>query len=781
MKHHLKLPLIILLCLCAIIKESHAQTKTSIVLNGFVKDANTGEALIGATVFVNGTTIGTTTNGYGFFTLIVPKGKQKITFSYIGYNNTDKDINVNTDQRITVELSPISTEIEAVTITRDKGNSNVSKPQMSVAKLSMKTVKQMPALMGEVDVIKAIQLLPGIQSAAEGSSGFNVRGGNFDQNLILLDEATVYNASHLMGFFSVFNNDAINDITVYKGDMPASLGGRLSSVLDIKMKEGNSKKFTATGGIGSISSRLTLEGPIKKDSSSFIISGRRTYIDMFFPLFNNEDLNSSKLYFYDLNAKVNLTLNQNNRVYASGYFGRDVFGESSSQFGFGNNTLSLRWNHIFSNNLYMNNTIIGSQYNYYLQSLSNDANAFKWDSKMKEFAIKSNFTLNINEYNTLKFGFSSSFLSFNPGVVTAGSEQSFFNKFEIPQNYALEHGLYISNDQTIGKFKLKYGLRLSIFQNIGKGTLLQMDSAYNVIGKREYASGKIFNTYINPEPRLGVTYLIDAENSLKASYTHAVQYVQLASNSQTGNPLDVWFPASPNVKPQKADQWAMGYFRNFKNNTIETSLEVYYKNLTNLIDFKDFASILLNDEMEAEIRTGKGYAYGAELYFRFNFNKLDGWLSYTYNRTYRTINGVNNNKTYRASYDKPHNISFVVNYNLTKRTNFSAIWILSSGQAFTPPVGNYKIDGATIPIYSDRNGSRFPTYHRLDLSLNIKSKKNLSRRWQGEWNISVYNAYNRKNAWSIIFEKDEDNPNIMRAEKIYILPIIPSVTYNFKF
>lgn len=780
-KHPLHFPALIagILLVSTVIKAQPAKQQYS--LSGYIKDATTGEVLIGATVYLVNRYSGTSTNGYGYYMMMVPEGTHRIAVSFIGYNTVEKELTFTRNTRLDIELTPTSKELEAVTVTREKKNANVSSRQMSVTRLNIKQLREMPALLGEVDIIKSIQLLPGVQSAAEGSSGFNVRGGATDHNLILLDDATVYNASHLMGFFSVFNNDAIKDITLYKGDMPASMGGRLASVLDIRMKDGNSKHFGASGGIGSISSRLTLEGPIVKDKSSFILSGRRTYIDLFFPLFKGADLNSSVFYFYDFNAKVNFTLNPNNRFYASGYFGKDLFGAETSQFGFGNQTLTLRWNHIFGNRLFMNTSVVKSRYSYNLESKSNDANAFKWNSTMDELAMKINYTLIASERLKIRFGVSSSYLTFNPGVVTGNSDNSFITRWAIPRNFALEHGLYLANEQTMGKFTLKYGLRLSIFQNIGKGTVLQLDDAYRVTGSKTYASGTIFNTYINPEPRIGAIYQIDEKNSLKASYGRTVQYIQRASNSQTGNPLDVWFPASPNIKPQKSDQWAIGYFRNFLSNSIETSLEVYYKKLDHLIDFKDFATLLLNDEMEADVRSGSGYSYGAELYARYRIAKFNGWVSYTYSRAFRTIIGVNQNKQYRSNYDKPHSISVVVNYPLTKRTTLSAIWIYSTGQPFTPPIGRFEINGTIIPIYADRNGKRFPSYHRLDLSLVVKSKKRPKRKWRGKWNISIYNAYNRHNAWAINFVRDEENFSETYAEKTYLFPIIISTTYNFKF
>lgn len=761
------------------IKQASAQDKFSVY--GYIKDSGTGEYLIGATVYVRELSYGTATNSYGYYSLGIPKGSYTLMVSYVGYKNLEKIIMVDKNLQLYVELEVESTRIDEVVVRKEKSNANVTRPEMSMVKLEMKKIRQIPALMGEVDVIKAIQFLPGVINVAEGSSSFSVRGGAMDHNLILLDEATVYNASHFLGFFSIFNNDAIKDIKLYKADMPASMGGRLASVLDIRMKEGNSKEISGTGGIGSISSRFTLEMPIVKDTGSLMISGRRTYADLFFPLFNNDGINSSKLYFYDLNAKVNYMLNSNNRVFISSYFGRDVFGHKSMGMGYGNNTITGRWNHIFGRKLFLNTSLIWSNYLYYLKSDTNDANAFKWDSKMNEFNFKLDFTYFANSSNTIKYGVNSSFLSFNPGVVTGTSASSFVQHWEMPKNYAFGHGFYIMNEQQVAKFVLKYGVRLSVFQNVGSAKSLVLDDSYEVVDTAIHKSGDIFNTYINPEPRFGITYLINDNSSVKASYTRSVQYIQQASNSQAGSSLDVWFPASPNIKPQVADQWALGYFRNFFDNSLETSVETYYKSMHRLIDFKDFASLLLNDEMEADIRVGKGYSYGVELFGRFTRGKLDGWLSYTYSRTYRTTADVNFGRTYKATYDKPHNISAVFTYSFNNRVSLSANWLYSSGQAYTQPVGRYEIEGVIVPIYSERNSKRYPDYHRLDLSLTVKSKRNFSRKWQGEWNFSIYNVYNRKNAWVINFVQDEDNPTVTYAEKTYLFPVIPSVTYNFKF
>lgn len=753
-----------------------------VTISGYVKDASNGEILIGATILVKEEGKGSATNIYGFYSLSLTKGKYTLIYSFVGYNSQEKIIELKGNTTINIELNLESLAIEEVVISREKPNANVTKAEMSVQRLEMKSIQRIPALLGEVDVIKAIQLLPGVQSTSEGSSGFSVRGGASDHNLILLDEATVYNASHMMGFFSVFNNDAIKDVKLYKGDIPASSGGRLASLLDVRMKDGNAKRLEGTGGIGTISSRLTIEGPIIKDTTSFIISGRRTYADLFLPLAKNPDIRDNRLYFYDLNAKINHTINDNNRIFLSGYFGRDVFNNSFADFGFGNQTVSLRWNHLFGKKLFLNTTAIYSSYDYHLGSSSGDANAFIWKSKMNDYSIKYNFNFYPNPNNSIQFGVQTTYHKFSPGVAKGVGEESMLNKIELPESFALEHGIFAMNEQTIGtQLTLKYGLRLSIFQNIGKGKIYSFDSNYNSTGVTEYKSGDIFNTYINLEPRLGLTYAFNSVNSIKSSYTRTFQYVQQASNSTAGTPLDVWFPASPNVKPQQSDLYAFGYFRNFLNNSIETSAEVYYKSIKDVVDFKEFANLLLNEKIEGELRVGKGRAYGLELMAKVNREKFGGWVSYTYSRAYRTIPTIEKGNEYQAPYDKPHNVSIVFSYDFTKRVTLSANWLYATGQPYTAPVGRVEIQGTIIPIYSVRNGKRYPDYHRLDLALIIKPKHNQTRRWKGEWNISVYNAYAQKNAWAINFVQDKLNPDITYAEKTYLFSLIPSVTYNFKF
>ncbi len=751
-------------------------------INGKIRDLHSGEALMGATIFIRELKTGAVSDFYGNYSLTLNEGNYTLVFSYIGYSTIEKKIELSKDLKVSLELDPKEHQLNEVVITSEKNDKNVVKPEMSTFRMDIKTIQRIPSLMGEVDIIKAIQLLPGVQSVGEGSSGFSVRGGAPDQNLILLDEATVYNASHLMGFFSVFNNDAIKDVKLYKGDIPANYGGRLASVLDVRMNEGNAKKFEINGGIGIIASRLTVEGPIVKDRSSFILSGRRTYADIFLPLSSNKALQNNKLYFYDLNAKINYRINDNNQVFLSGYFGRDVFKNGFAGMKWGNETATIRWNHLFTKQLFSNFSFIYSNYLYNLGTPAGNNNSFDWNSNLRDLGLKADFSYYLNTKNTIRFGASVIYHMFNPGEAKGTGEETVFADVKVPNNYAIETGVYGNNEQKIGDhFTVKYGLRFSMFQNIGPGTVFHYDSSYTATDSTIYNSGVIYNTYIGIEPRLGLLYDFNSIHSIKASYARTNQYLQLAQNSTVGTPLDIWFPSSPNVKPQIADQIAIGYFRNFRRNTIETSVEAYYKWMQNVVDFKDFAQLLLNNKLEGEIRSGKAWSYGIEFLVRLNETKFNGWISYTYSRSFRQINEINSNNPYPAPYDKPNNISIVLNYVISKRFTVSANWVYATGAPVTFPTGRAEIGGKIVPIYSDRNQYRYQDYHRLDLSLSFFSKVKPGRKFNWDLNFSVYNAYNRHNTWSINFTQDNVDPNITYAEKVYLFGIIPSLTFNFHF
>ncbi|MDR1500198.1 MAG: TonB-dependent receptor [Tannerellaceae bacterium] len=738
----------------------YAQGKRYTV-SGTIRDKDSGEDLIGAEVIIAGTRTGVVTNNYGYYSITLSEGRYRLVFSYIGFLAREEEVDLRGDIKLNIDLSVNARELGEVIVSAERRNANVVDAGMSAEKLSAKAIKTIPALMGEVDVIKAVQLLPGVQSTSEGSSGFSVRGGGHDQNLILLDEATVYNASHLMGFFSVFNNDAVKDVTLYKGDIPASFGGRLSSLLDIRSKDGNNQRYSATGGIGIISSRITAEGPLG-DKASAIVSARRTYADIFLAFAKDKSQRDATLYFYDMNAKVNMRLDDNNRVFLSGYLGRDRFGADIAGMGFGNKTLTARWNHIFSPKVFSNFTVIGSAYDYYLRSEISPQLSQELRSGLEDYGFKADFSFHPNPSNSIKAGYNFMYHVFLPGEGGGIGEESVTGRLSLPREYAAENVVYLSNESSVAgeRLKLKYGLRYSMFHNIEKA--------------------RIVNTISRLEPRLGATYVLDDNYSVKASYSRTVQYIQLASNSSAGSPLDLWFQASDNVKPQLCDQFALGYFRNFADNAYEVSVEAYYKDMKDVVDFKDHAQLMINEDMDKELRFGKGNAYGLEFMLRKTDGPLSGWISYTLSRSRRKIEGVNEGREYRSPYDKPHNISVVTNYEVTPRVSLSTNWVYATGTPVTYPTGRFKVEDSYVPIYSSRNEYRYPDYHRLDLSVTWQLTPP-DRRFRHELNFSLYNAYGRKNVWTILFRQEADRPDISYAEKIYLFTYIPSVTWNFTF
>lgn len=762
-------------------------------ISGHIKDKNTGEDLNGATVYIRELSTGTATNDYGFYSISLDKNTYTLVFSYIGYEKEQQVINLHEDITLDVELSPSGTMLNAVEVVAAKEGETLRNPEMSVEKMESKTIREIPALFGEVDVIRALQLLPGVQFTSEGSTGFSVRGGSPDQNLVLLDEASVYNAGHLLGFFSVFNNDAIKEVTLHKGDIPPRFGGRLASVLDVRMKDGNKKKLSASGGIGLISSRLTVEGPLWKDKTSFILSGRRTYADLFLPWSGNNNIKDNKLYFYDLNAKLNHQINENNRIYISGYFGRDVFKNPFAAMKFGNQTATFRWNHLFSKKMFSNFTFVYSKYKYDLGTAEeNEANAFVWYSSLEDYGLQGDFTYYANTANTLRFGIQSIYHNFDPGRAAGTGSNSLFTEFRQPRSHALETAVYVSNEQKITPLlTMRYGLRYSLFNNTGPSTVYRFDEHYEATGSDEYGKGEIYNTYMGLEPRLGVNYLLSEQSAVKGSYSRTFQYIQLAQNTTAGTPLDVWFPASPNVRPQIADQAALGYFRYFFRNTLKTSVEIYYKTMQNSIDFKDHANLLLNEKVEGELRFGKSWSYGAEIMVKLLAldlwkGTLNGWVSYTYSRAWRKVREINDGNKYAAPYDKPQDIAMVLNYEISEQLSFAANWIYQSGRPLTVPTGRAVIGGNIIPVYSDRNDFRYEPYHRLDISLTLRGK-DTDKRFKHDWNFSVYNVYNRHNTWSLNFEQERSDPGNPDSgyntyvEKVYLFGIIPSVTFNFYF
>lgn len=748
-------------------------------VNGIVKNAATGETLIGASVKISGASqLGTSTNNYGFYSINLPAGQYKFEISYVGYVTITKDLNINenTKQDFSIEES---NNLSEVVITSVRRNENLVKPQMGVEKLNVKDIQNIPVLFGEKDILKTLQLLPGIKSAGEGNSGFYVRGGSTDQNLILLDEAPVYNASHLLGFFSTFNSDAIKDVTVYKGGMPAQYGGRLSSVLDIRMNDGNKKETTFEGGIGLISSRLKVEGPFVKDKSSFMISGRRTYADAFLAFSPDTALRNNTLYFYDLNAKANYQIDDKNTVYLSGYFGRDKLGLSNT-FGFnwGNATGTLRWNHLFSNRLFSNTSLIVSKYDYTIENLLSGSE-FKVNSSISDFNLKQDFNYSLNNKHELKFGFDAIHHTIAPGEISSPSTSS-VNEIKIENRKGIELAAYISDQYNVSdKIKLVYGLRISSFSLLGGGNFKTYDNNGLETSSTFYKSSEIVKSYFNLEPRFSASFQLDDTKSIKTSYTRNVQNLHLMSNSTATSPTDLYIMNSLNTKPELADQFSLGYFNNFKDNDYEFSAEVYYKPMQNQIEYRNGTDLRGNQNVEADLIYGRGRAYGMELFFKKKYGKFNGWVGYTLSKTERQFDLISNGNWFNARQDRPHDVSVVGIYKPGKRWIFSSTFVYSSGNAVTFPIGKYVLDGQTVFYYGERNSSRTPDFHRLDVSATLEGKPN--KKFKSSWNFGIYNLYNRKNPFSIEFQDNPDNTSQTQAVQTSLFGIIPSVTWNFKF
>ena len=767
-------------------------------LSGIITDIKNNETLIGVNVYIPEIKSTALTNEYGFYSITLPKGNYTILISHVGFNTFSQNITLSENKKINSSLTESGEELKEVIITNNKGEANIKSPEMSVNRLSISTIKKMPVVLGEVDVLKSLLLLPGVTNAGEGASGFNVRGGGADQNLILLDEATIFNSSHVFGFFSVFNPDAIKDLKLYKGGIPARFGGRASSVLDIYQKDGSSKGFHMNGGIGLISSRILAEGPLVKNKGSFLIGGRSSYAHLFLKLSEKQKKNTA--YFYDLNTKLSYKLNPNNNLYLSGYFGRDVFSLSKSFSNtYGNTILNLRWNHLFTDKLFSNLSLIYSDYYY---GLDLDFVGFKWDSGIKNYNIKYDFKNYISEKFKLNYGMNTIYYEFNPGTITPSDSNSGINFDQLDKKYAFEPSLYISADQDISeRISLSYGLRYSQFYRLGKSTVniyannnpvifntdLQIYEKATPISTQFYDKNKTIKSYNNLEPRFSLAYKINEEQSIKASYNRMVQYLQLISNTSSPTPLDVWTPSDNFIKPQIADQVALGYFKNFKDGQYSLELETYYKEVQNRLDYIDGADLIANKAIEQIILNGQLRSYGLEIMIRKNEGKLNGWISYTLSKSEQQTPGrseeelgINNGKWYNSVYDKTHNLAITSTYTLNPKWSFGTNFALQTGQPASYPKGQYQYLGITVPSYGLRNENRLPTYHHLDISATLTPVKNNNRNWKGEWVFSIYNIYNRKNAASINFRQNNETGN-NEAVKTSIFGIVPAVSYNFKF
>ena len=770
-------------------------------LNGYITDSESGESLIGATVFINEINSGTVTNPYGFYSITLDEGNYNIDFRYIGYNTISREISLSSNTKIDIELASSDIQLESVVVSDVAEDYNISSIEMSTSKLDMSKVTEIPTFLGENDIIKAIQLLPGVSSVGEGASGFNVRGGSVGQNLVLLDEAPVYNSSHLLGFLSVFNPDAVKDLKLYKGGIPSRYGGRISSILDIRMKDGNKKKVQLSGGIGTIFSRLTLESPIVKDKSSFILALRRSYADVLAkPFLKNSNFfdDGAALNFYDITAKSNFELNENNTLYISSYVGRDVFKFDARQgFNWGNRTGTVRWNHLFNDRLFSNFTAIYSNYDYQLAFGSDDRNKFEWDSNVETYNFKPEFTYFVNTNNELSIGAELINYRFEPANAIGVSDGE-ITDITLPDKYAFEGALYVGNEQKISSLTLSYGLRYSLYSYYGPGDRYEFGEPIfsgdrrPLISVSKVEGRESIKNYSSLEPRLSMNILLGKSSSVKASYNRMTQYIHLLSNTAASSSLDVWTPSTNNIKPEIADAYVIGYFKNFKNNTYEASIELYYKDLQNQIDYIDGADLLINKYLEGDLLTGIGRAYGLEFLFKKNRGRFNGWLSYTIGRSELKIDGINKFQWYPTRYDQTHNFKITSTYKISDRVQFSGNFVYLTGTPVTFPSSKFVIQGFVIPhnASNSRHQFRIPDYHRLDFSVTIKGrdeKKNgKARKNDSELIIGVYNVYNRRNPFSIYFSQGDgmvtDSYVPGEVTRLSIIgSFVPSITYNFKF
>lgn len=798
----LKRPLLLIFTLILTLFQSHAQQKFT--LSGTISEGSSNETLIGVTVAFPDLQTGVTTNEYGFYSITLPRGQYEIVVSYLGFQDVRQTINLNSNIRRDFELSEEAEELEEVVVTDDAERLDIRKPQMSVNTLAVQTIKQIPVVLGEADVIKSLVLLPGVTNAGEASSGFNVRGGAADQNLILLDEATIFNSSHLFGFFSVFNPDAIKDVKLFKGGIPARYGGRVSSVLEIFQKEGNSKDLKVSGGIGAVASRLLIEGPIEKDRTAFLVGGRGSYAHLFLPLFDVDN----KAYFYDLNTKINHKINENNSIFLSGYFGRDLFSVNDSFVNtYGNAVGNFRWNHLFSDRLFSNLSLIYSDYFYGLEL---DFVGFEWDSGIQNFNLKYDLKHYLNDKFQVNYGLNNIYYVFNPGKIKPNSEDSGIIEEQLTKKYANESAAYVDVEHKISdKLSVNYGLRVSLFNRLGQDELFVYQNNQPVefdpfqlvyreatpIDTINPGRGTNLSSFTNLEPRVSMAYAMNPNNSIKASYTRLAQYLHLLSNTSSPTPLDVWTPSGPFVEPQLLDQYALGYFRNINEGEYSVEVEAFYKDIQNRIDYIDGADLIANNAIEQVILNGEARAYGLEFLLRKNEGRFQGWLAYTLSRSEQRTpgrdpvvdngrsnleTGINFGEWYSTPFDKTHDIALYGSFDYNERLNFNANFVYQTGQPTNYPVGQFEFQGLVVPFFGLRNQTRLPDYHRLDVSATLKNKPKRNRSFQSEWVFSVYNVYNRKNAASINFRQNQDTGR-NEAVRTAIFGIIPAITYNFKF
>jgi hypothetical protein len=773
-----------------------SQHRKTFSVNGYVQDKESGEQIIGCYVLDSTSKKGVLTNAFGYFNILLEAGTSTILVHHIGYSDQTTNLHLNKDTTIVIKLSAQPINLDEMTIVSSKSEAKLSRPQMGQMTMTNKDIKQLPVLLGEADVMRALQVLPGIQAANERSTGISVRGGSIDQNLFLLDDAPVFQISHLMGIFSVFNNDAVKDIKIYKGDIPANYGGRLCSLVDIRLKDGNMQKYDVAGYVGILCSGLSVEGPIVQDRASFLVSGKYSYLTGLYKLIGkNVDLT-----FYDLNCKLNAIIDPQNRIYISSYNGAD---NSSIVLNaqYHNNTMSVRWNHVYDPELFSNVSFIYSSYKYsnaYNSTSDNNTLNYSWNSGIEQMSLKAEYNYYLNNYNTIDFGGSTTYKHFMPGQLEGSSTainnitnaQPFRNR-AVTEQGVFEHALYFSNQQTVtDKLSFKYGVRASLYQDLGGHWVYNLNN-YQVADSFYVAPSTIYAHFYSVEPRLGMNYRVFENASIKTSYTYTTQQDQLLMKTNGGGPLDVWFPSDNNIKPQTSSQYSLGYVHYLFNNVVEASIEGYYKNMNNVIDYKDGATFLESNPLftidktsynfEEQLRTGKGYAYGTELMLKSDFEKLNGFMSYTYARSYRIIPDINSGQQYLSPFDKPHTFDACLNYNISERISLSSNFRYQSGQVTTIPIYVMEFWGKTLTGYSDRNDYRLPPYQRLDISLTIKSKESQGEHYHSEWNFSIINVLNHANIQYVNFIPREDNPSIIDAKGVSMFGFMPSLSYHFNF
>lgn len=784
----LKFFAIIALMVMALTITGNAQDKFT--LSGYVRDAENGEELIGVTLFISELNKGAVTNVYGFYSLTLAPGTYTLTLRYIGFKTKQVKMDVTANLSYNFDMISELIAMKEVVVFAEAVDANVSDISMSKVDLNIGQIKKLPALLGEPDLLKTIQMLPGVISAGEGTSAYFVRGGSSDQNLILIDEAPIYDPSHLFGFLSIFNSDAIKGSELYKGGIPAKYGGRLSSILDVRTKDGNNKKFSGSFGIGSIASRMLIEGPLRKDRSSFLVSARRSYVDVFLALANN----NNRVYFYDINAKINWKGQNNNRFFVTVYSGRDAF-ILDQDFGFdwGNTTATIRWNHLFNEKLFSNTSLIVSNFDYGLE-LTDPVLGFLWTSTIQEFSFKEDLTYYVSPDNELNFGYHLSYHKFLPGKITPNASSSIFSTVELEKLFALDHAFYLENQRKLSnKLLIRYGIRLSVFQNVGASTIYTYEDPKDNINIRiteaiTYGTLEKIISYVNLEPRVSIRYNTGKHASVKLSYNRMVQNVHLISSGTVPLPFNTWYPSYPYLKPQIADQIAGGYFRNFRNNNYEFSVEGYYKWLNNVTDFADNADIFFNPNLSTEFRQGISRSYGLELLLKKNTGFLTGFASYTYSKAERQIEGVNDGNVFVANYDRRNAFNVLGTYEFNRKWTFGFGFTYGTGRPITLATGKYGVNGYIPDFITERNGFRLPDYHRMDLSATLTSKKNKDRKWKSSWVFSIYNVYNRKNIFTIFTRQPQDDngdpsgePGAKEFVAVYLFPVLPSVNYNIRF